>query len=235
VRTAPADDARFRQEYMPDDVTRDLARRMHYAAFRWRSAPSPRQAARWRRRYYGWRDRIVLGNRKLACRAARRAGPDHRQIEDLIADCHVVLIQAVAAYNPWLGVRFSTFAFTCLLRALARQRRRLAEHRPVVSLSHNGEAESAVIDSSTDPADTEHWRPWLRYLRDENALLTPAEKIVLERRYQLDGQPERPTLQSVGQELGLSKERVRQIQISAVDKLRHALRDAAEVGLEFAV
>jgi RNA polymerase sigma factor (sigma-70 family) len=220
---------------MPDDVTRDLARRMHYAAFRWRSAATPKQAACWRDRYYEWRDRIVLGNRKLACRAARRGNPDDRQIDDVIGDCQVVLIQAVAAFNPWLGVRFSTFAFTCLLRALARRRRRLPEHRMVLSLSHNGDAESAMIDSSTDPGDAHDWRPWLRYLRDDNSLLTPAEKIVLERRYQLNGQPDKPTLQSVGQELGLSKERVRQIQISAVDKLRHALREAADVGLEFAV
>src|SRR5262245_23251656 len=61
---APADDPAYGQAHMPDEVTRDLARRMHYAAYRWQQAP-PEEARRWQGDYYALRDRIVLGNRKL--------------------------------------------------------------------------------------------------------------------------------------------------------------------------
>jgi DNA-directed RNA polymerase sigma subunit (sigma70/sigma32) len=54
--------------------------------------------------------------------------------------------------------------------------------------------------------------------------LTPREKSVLIRRYHLrDDLPRTDTLEQVGRELGLSKERVRQLQWSALGKLRAAL------------
>src|ERR1700729_2464168 len=58
--------------YMPDDVTRDLAKRMHYAAWRLGEAETQPEKARWRRRYFECRDRMVLGNRKLTYRAANK-------------------------------------------------------------------------------------------------------------------------------------------------------------------
>jgi RNA polymerase sigma factor (sigma-70 family) len=227
VATTPPDDSSFLQGYMPDEVTRDLARRMHYAAFRWQQAGTPERAGRWRCRYYGLRNRIILGNRKLVFRAASWRGQDHRHIDDLVGECDLVLIRAVRAYNPWLGIRFSTYALTCLLRAVARLRGRLAKRWVEVSCFPDGEAEFAIADPS--PAAPDPWLPWQRYLRQHDPLLTPREKTVLERRYQLDGQAEMPTLERLGQELGLSKERVRQLQRSAVAKLRRALSRAAEL------
>src|SRR5262245_46838192 len=47
VAATPPDDGAYRQAHMPDEVTRALARRMHYAAFRWREATTPKAAGRW--------------------------------------------------------------------------------------------------------------------------------------------------------------------------------------------
>ena len=111
------DDDQFSATYMPDDVTRDLARCMHYAAWRLSRTADYRRRAHWKREYLAFRDRIVLGNRKLIYRAVRRWMPAAAWVDDMTGDCQIVLIQAVAAYNPWLGIRFSTYAFTCLMRA----------------------------------------------------------------------------------------------------------------------
>jgi RNA polymerase sigma factor (sigma-70 family) len=211
--------------YMPDEVTRDLTRRMHYAAWRADEAADSRRRAHWRRRYLGFRDRVVLGNRKLVFRAVRKWSPAGAGADDLIGDCHVVLIQAVAAFNPWLGIRFSTYAFTCLMRALSRltQRRaadRLSKSLPLEVLPDgeprdlNGEDESFAGAPRID-----------EYLREGHDLLSPREKQVLVRRFRLDERLRSGTLQQVGRELGLSKERVRQVQASALGKLRKALLD----------
>lgn len=107
----------YDDRYMPDDVTRDHAKRMHYAAHRMHTARGRTELAHWTGVYHTLRDQIVLGNRKLIYRAVRRRMAAQSRAEDLIGHCHIVLIQAVAAYNPWLGIRFSTYAYTCLIRA----------------------------------------------------------------------------------------------------------------------
>jgi DNA-directed RNA polymerase sigma subunit (sigma70/sigma32) len=62
------------------------------------------------------------------------------------------------------------------------------------------------------------------YFREEDSLLTAREKFILSRRFQLLGETARTeTLDQVARELGLSKERVRQLQAGALGKLREAL------------
>ena len=72
----------------------------------------------------------------------------------MASECQIVLIKAVAAFNPWLGIRFSTYAFTCLMRSLSRlsQRHaadRLSQSMPLESLPF-GEPSYAVRRSARD-------------------------------------------------------------------------------------
>ena len=224
---APGDDRRYAATHMPDEVTRDLARRMHYAAWRLSRAAGPRRRAHWRREYYTLRNRVVVGNRKLIFRAVRRWTPTAAWADDLVGDCQIVLIQAVAAYNPWLGIRFSTYAVTCLMRALSRlsQRRaadRLSRSLPLEALADGGPRDPGAAESpfSSLPRLDE-------FFRDGHDLLSAREKQVLLRRFRLDEPARRGTLEQVGRELGLSKERVRQVQASALGKLREALLEGA--------
>ena len=213
----------YADHYMPDDVTRDHARRMHYAAYRMHHAKSPRELARWQADYLAIRDRIVLGNRKLIYRAVRRRMTSTNRADDMIGECHIVLIQAVAAYNPWLGIRFSTYAYTCLVRALSRLSQRLATDWISQSLSldllPNGEPRGRIAAESSS-----HSQIRLdEFLREDHPLLSFREKAIISRRFCLGDENNGQTLEKVGKSLGLSKERVRQVQASALEKLRKAL------------
>ena len=210
--------------YMPDEVTRDYARRMHYAAFRMHAARGSAARERWRGAYLRLRDGIVLGNRKLVYSAVRQRGTPSRA-EDTIGDCHVVLIQAVAAFNPWLTIRFSTYAYTCLVRAIARKARRSTADRLGLALSLDclpdgepGDRTDAAAPASSRSVRIED------YLRDDHPLLSAREKAVIARRFALSGSGGAATLEAVGAAVGLSKERVRQVQAAAIGKLRKVLR-----------
>ena len=210
--------------HMPDETTRELARRMHYAA--WRSAAAkPDGRARWHSAYLHFRDRIVLGNRKLIYRAVRRWMPPSAYADDMVGDCQIVLIQAVAAYNPWLGIRFSTYAFTCLMRALSRLSQRHAADRLARSLPLELLPEGEPRDLGGNAAPAAGLQRIDEYLQESHQLLSSREKLVLMRRFSLDDCAKAGTLEQVGRELGLSKERVRQVQASALSKLRKALLD----------
>jgi RNA polymerase sigma factor (sigma-70 family) len=210
--------------FMPDDVTRDCTKRMHYAAWRSCGAGTERGATHWRRVYHDHRDRIVLGNRKLIYRAVHKWGSISQIADDMVGECQIVLIKAVAAYNPWLGIRFSTYAFTCLMRALSRLSQRHAADRLFRSLSLESLPHGEPSYVSPEVQSAPRIALLGEYLRYDDPLLTTREKLVLSRRFQLNEQPASiETLEQVGRDLGLSKERVRQVQKLALGKLRHAL------------
>ena len=176
------------------------------------------------------RDLIVLGNRKLIYRAVRRRMSMPNRAEDLIGDCHIVFIQAVAAFNPWLGIRFSTYAYTCLVRALSRLSQRMNTDWLTRSTSldalPDGEPRSRLSNTSDSGGALQI--PIEDFLRQDHPLLSDREKQILSHRFTMQDSTVLRTLEQVGKALGLSKERVRQVQASALDKLRRALNPTSE-------
>ncbi len=89
------------------------------------------------------------------------------------------------------------------------------------------ESDRTLIDTIPD----EHNRDPARVLQDSDvqrhidawlAQLNDKQRAVVERRFGLDGR-ESATLEEVGNEIGVTRERVRQIQIEALRRLRHIL------------
>lgn len=212
-----------RTSFMTDDVTREVAKAMHYAAYRRSKARTEKDRRKWQSVYLTHRDRIVMGNHKLVYRAVSRWMPPSQYADDMTGDCQIVLIQAVAAYNPWMGIRFSTYAFTCLMRALSRLSQRHANDKLSRSMSLESLPDGEPQDSDTEEPPTARLQRIDEFLREGNELLSPREKLVLIMRFSLDDRPRGGTLEQVGKELGLSKERVRQVQAGALDKIRVAL------------
>ena len=213
------------QAHMTDEITRACARAMHYAGWRVGQSRTVAERRHWEQTYFGHRDRVVMGNHKLIYRAVGRWMPPSQWADDMVGDCQIVLIQAVAAFNPWLGIRFSTYAFTCLMRALSRLSQRHTADRLARSLPLEALPDGEPRDLDADEPPAARLQRIDEFLKENHQLLSSREKIVLMRRFSLDDQAKAGTLEQVGRELGLSKERVRQVQASALSKLRKALLD----------
>ena len=92
----------------------------------------------------------------------------------------------------------------------------------------NDDSESSVIDFVHDPDATSPCDPLdLRELRDQIddvlATLTPREEKVIRMRFGL-GEATNYSLEEIGTRFALTRERIRQIEIKALRKLRHATR-----------
>ena len=207
--------------HLPDEVTRELAKAMHYAAYRLREARDTIKARYWRQRYVELRNQIVLGNRKLIFRAVHSRVRDPQLAEDCSAECHIVMIRAVSAYNPWLGIRFSTYAFTCLLRELTRLVQKQTKDRLRQAVSFDDSlADDAFAAEANDAGFQDSDAGVGKFFAAEHTLLDDREKQVLSQRFGFNSNGSKVKLKDIGSELNISKERVRQLQNSGLDKLR---------------
>lgn len=217
-RAVAPDGVATSMSHLPDEVTRELAKAMHYAAYRLRGA----RDRFWRQRYDDLRNQIVLGNRKLIFRAVHSRVRDPQLAEDCAAECHIVMMRAVAAYNPWLGIRFSTYAFTCLLRELTRLVQKQSKDRLRQAVSFDDSLPDDTFEAEANDACLQDLDANLgEYFTAEHTLLDDREKQVLSQRFGFNSDGSTVTLKDIGSELKISKERVRQVQISALDKLRN--------------
>jgi RNA polymerase primary sigma factor len=78
-------------------------------------------------------------------------------------------------------------------------------------------------------SETETWRDELPELL---AILDPRERTIIFQRFGLDGARPR-TLEEVGKKLGVTRERIRQVQNIALMKLRRALSRKETPAIEF--
>ena len=83
-------------------------------------------------------------------------------------------------------------------------------------------------ENAKDPFDTTMLSAWQRDMSSVLEVLTPIESTIIKWRFGLDNQGEEMTLKEIGEHYNLSRERIRQLQVQALFKLRRRLSlDAA--------
>ena len=175
---------------------------------------------------------------RIAMEFRRRGVP----FEDLIAEGCVGLLKAIRGYRGESGNRFMTYASFWvrkeILAAVAEQphaihvpdyarRHGEAPIRPLrLDLPGNANDDLRLADRLRHPdplpAETMIESEQTLQVRRHVLRLAPRERIVIACRYGLDGQPAQ-TLNEIARLLGLSKERVRQIEVAALKNLREQI------------
>ena len=173
----------------------------------------------WATRWKTIRDHIVDQNVGLVYATLTRFHPRQADWDDLRSEAFLALVRAVEGFNPWRGFRFSTYACSAIMRSLVHASKKVNRHRLHFPMELDIERE---VDAPEDPR-AELYLDRLRQALDGNlGELTERESKVLAKRFPMDG-ASRLTLEEIGDDFGLSKERVRQIQRTALTKLRTVL------------
>ncbi len=206
----------------PDETTLFIA--LHTCAYRTeRRAPGKRisanERALWSRRWYTLRDYIVDRNVPLVYSMIGRFKTKELDRDELLSEALYGLSQATERFDPWRGFRFSTYACNAIQRAMIRSSRDANKHRRRFPVHHEvWHEEPDRLDSQT-----ELYVERLNRAMDRNlGELTDLESKIIARRFPSDDK-RRLTLQQIGELVGLSKERVRQLQERALGKLREVL------------
>ena len=206
--------------------------------------PNPEQAdeiLRWYRKSDLIREQIANTNLALVLAMAKRTRMSEVDFADLVSEGNMALLRAVDKFDAGRGYKFSTYACRAILKAFSRQGMKLSKYRQRFPTDFDPKLEkSNFLETKRATFEKDAAEEVKRIVLDNRADLTDVERTVIEHRFGLEsGEIDKPmTLEQVGQIIGVTKERVRQIQNKAMEKIRlnlesnflgnKALREALE-------
>ena len=165
------------------------------------------------------KNQIIRANLRLVVSIAKKhLGPSQNFFE-LVSDGNMSLIRAVEKFDFARGNKFSTYATWAIVRNFFRTIPEESQRRDRFLTGHDEMFESAA-DHRSDEHETE-----IDQKRTQEAVtgllgrLNERERRIITSRFGLGGAVEL-TLEQLGQELGVTKERVRQLEARAQEKLR---------------
>lgn len=166
------------------------------------------------------KDLLVSCNMRLVVSIAKRHSGQGDNFFELLSDGNVSLLRAVEKFDYARGNKFSTYASWAIMKNFARSIPDEKHHRERYVTGHE-EVFDAAPDTRTDEqeclASAEQASHKVNRLLD---YLDPRERQIIRMRAGLDN-AEGMTLEKIGEQLGITKERVRQLNLRAMKKLRH--------------
>jgi RNA polymerase sigma factor (sigma-70 family) len=175
------------------------------------------------------KDLLIKANMRLVVNITKRHSGQAENFWELISDGNMSLIRAVEKFDFGRGFKFSTYASWAIMKNFARsipdekhrRERFLTGHEDVFDIAPDNRSDEHEALATQDRA-TESVNRLLEYLE-------PRERDIIRMRAGLDSHAKGMTLEEIGQQFGITKERVRQLNARAMKKLRSI---AAEQNLD---
>jgi RNA polymerase primary sigma factor len=191
------------------------------------TAAMAREFLDWHRKLEHFREYLVRTNLALVLAMAKRTRLGDTDFAEIVSEGNMALLRAVDKFSIDRGFKFSTYACRAILKAFSRTAMKASKHRTRFPVEFEPEMEqSDWADRRRDQVEDDCIDE-LKAIVDRNlADLSSVEQTVIRRRFNWKQAEESPlTLEEVGKIIGVTKERVRQIQNKALAKIRNVMED----------
>jgi RNA polymerase primary sigma factor len=171
------------------------------------------------------KNQIIRANLRLVVSIAKRHVDPNENFFELVSDGNISLIRAAEKFDFGRGNKFSTYATWAIMKNFARSIPDEHKRRGRFRTSHE-EMFDSTVDGRSDQYEQESAQS-TREVEIGRILerLDEREQKIIISRFGLDHGREPLTLKEVGRQMGVTKERVRQIEARALTKLRKAAED----------
>lgn len=171
------------------------------------------------------KNEIARANLRLVVSIAKRHVTPDQNFFELVSDGNMSLLRAVEKFDFARGNKFSTYASWAIMKNFARTIPGEFKHRDRFRTSQD-ELFAATQEHRGNPL-AEEGAQHQREAQIERILrrLDEREQKIITSRFGLDHAQEPQTLKEVGASLGVTKERIRQIEARALSKLRQAAQE----------
>jgi len=171
------------------------------------------------------KNEIARANLRLVVSIAKRHVTPDQNFFELVSDGNMSLLRAIEKFDFARGNKFSTYASWAIMKNFARTIPGEFKHRDRFRTSQE-ELFAATQEHRGNPL-AEEGAQHRREAQIERILrrLDEREQKIIIGRFGLDHAQEPQTLKEVGASLGVTKERIRQIEARALSKLRQAAQE----------
>jgi len=189
-----------------------------------------RELIAWQQLALHCRDEIVQANTPLVLAMAKRSPLTGTDRAELISDGNVALLRAVDKFDCLRGFKFSTYGCRAILKSFSRVAMRASRYRRRFPTEFDPTMQkSDFLETRRENTEIDCVDELRAIMAGNSVHFTEVEETVIRARFALDTpedqKPEPMTLEEVGRVIGVTKERVRQIQKKALAKLRVVLEE----------
>ncbi|MEL7237332.1 MAG: sigma-70 family RNA polymerase sigma factor [Planctomycetota bacterium] len=185
------------------------------------------ELVQWHNKFEHLREYLVRTNLALVLAMAKRTRLGDVDFAEVVSEGNMALIRAVDKFNVDKGFKFSTYACRAILKAFSRTAMKHSRHRQRFPVEFEPDLEKSNWLEIKRDSVKEDCVDELKSIVDTNvAGLSDVEQTVLKHRFNWDQEQSSPlTLEQVGRIIGVTKERVRQIQNKALTKIRKLMEE----------
>ncbi len=184
----------------------------------------------WAHRVEAIRAQIVQANMPLVLAMAKRTRLSGLDPNEMISEGNLALLRSVDKFDCSRGFKFSTYACRAILKSFSRVAMRTARYRGHFPTEFDPSLEKGdFTDRLRDDLEARCVDEIREIMTENRASLSDVEQMVIRERFALDAltaPAKGRTLEQVGLMIGVTKERVRQIQNKALAKLRAVLEES---------